>query len=1138
MARGGWVYGLVLVLTLGGPGRDWSAMFLAGPSLTEAQLVPYRTSDDRYLDPCKAEAFYEDIALSDEDYKAVKGMLMAQNASHFELQVEDPGIHTRGMLPQPQPLPLKGGGGSQGSRRHRQQSMYRRQTLKDKHMLKKILQMKKRELKIKCTGKQKKKCRENKVLLRDELSELRKKWLKIRGELKRQREAFRERKAFFRRQRRDRAYRRYRSSKVKKVLMTHGGPGKRPSPKHRPSMGKKKPAHVKAHVKARSKRAATARKDRLWDYGIIPYDIEANFTGANKAMFKLAMRHWENYTCVTFTERQPEDKNYVLFTERSCGCCSFVGKRGNGNQAISIGKNCDKFGIVVHELGHVIGFWHEHTRPDRDEHVQIIYKNIMPGQEYNFNKLTGSDVNSLGETYDYSSIMHYARNTFARNNYLDTILPRRKPGMVVRPEIGQRVKLSPGDIRQANKLYRCPKCGRTLQDSSGKFWQQPTPGSSELCQWRISATHGEKIVLNITQLDLPQSYNCQTDYMEVRDGHYIKSPLMGRFCGSRVPDTLITSDTRMWIEYRSSRGVGKGFMAQYEAVCGGEIHKDQGFLTSPNYPDEYRPNKECVWKLSVEEGYSVALKFQTFEIESHDNCVYDYLEVRDGSDESSILIGRFCSYKIPDDIKSTGNKLYVKFVSDGSVQKAGFSAKFVKEFDECTSPSHGCDHICVNTMGSYRCECRIGYELHSDGKRCEDACGGYKEEEEGDLQSPSFPDLYPPNKNCVWQIVARDQYKITLTFTHFDMEGHNQDCEYDSVRLSSGMSKGAANEQKLHGVFCGATIPAPVTSEGNTLRIEFNSDNSVQKTGFVAKFTTDKDECAINNGGCQHICKNTVGSYECACYNGFTLHENNHDCKEGGCQYEISKPEGAITSPNWPNFYPARKDCVWHFTTKPGHRVKLHFREFGLEPHQECTYDHIVLFDGDDTNARSLGVFCGSAIPDAITSSGNTMFMVFYSDASVQRKGFEAEHESVCGGHLVATATPQMIYSHAKYGDMNYDNRADCTWRIQAQEGFLIQLQFTAFELEDEFECTYDAVTVYDGLEESDNELGHFCGSETPEPIKSSGPYLMLHFRTDDSIHWKGFSASYVLTEAPPEFQNKHYKIGDRFKARDGSRRS
>ena len=43
----------------------------------------------------------------------------------------------------------------------------------------------------------------------------------------------------------------------------------------------------------------------------------------------------------------------------------------------------------------------------------------------------------------------------------------------------------------------------------------------------------------------------------------------------------------------------------------------------------------------------------------------------------------------------------------------------------------------------------------------------------------------------------------------------------------------------------------------------------------------DKDECAVNNGGCQHVCKNTMGSYECASHNGFTLHENKHDCKEG-----------------------------------------------------------------------------------------------------------------------------------------------------------------------------------------------------------------------------------------------------------------
>lgn len=85
----------------------------------------------------------------------------------------------------------------------------------------------------------------------------------------------------------------------------------------------------------------------------------------------------------------------------------------------------------------------------------IVYY-YFPGQQYNFNKLTANEVNSLGEDYDYGSIMHYARNTFARATYVDTILPRKKPNVEVRPEIGQRVRLSPGDIAQANKLYRCP----------------------------------------------------------------------------------------------------------------------------------------------------------------------------------------------------------------------------------------------------------------------------------------------------------------------------------------------------------------------------------------------------------------------------------------------------------------------------------------------------------------------------------------------------------------------------------------------------------------------------------------------------------------------------------------------------------
>lgn len=131
-----------------------------------------------------------------------------------------------------------------------------------------------------------------------------------------------------------------------------------------------------------------------------------------------------------------------------------MGKRGNGAQGISIGKDCDQFGIVVHELGHALGFWHEHTRPDREQYVEILHANIMKGQEANFNKLTVENVTTLGLPYDFDSIMHYARNSYSRGPYLDTILPVEGKDKK-RPEIGQRVHLSGGDIMQANLLYKC-----------------------------------------------------------------------------------------------------------------------------------------------------------------------------------------------------------------------------------------------------------------------------------------------------------------------------------------------------------------------------------------------------------------------------------------------------------------------------------------------------------------------------------------------------------------------------------------------------------------------------------------------------------------------------------------------------------
>ncbi|XP_072347970.1 tolloid-like protein 2 isoform X2 [Scyliorhinus torazame] len=878
---------------------------------------------------------------------------------------------------------------------------------------------------------------------------------------------------------------------------------------------RKNQRHQTAPSRSRVGRAATSRAERIWPGGIIPYVIGGNFTGTQRAIFKQAMRHWEKFTCVTFVERSSEE-SFIVFTYRPCGCCSYVGRRGGGPQAISIGKNCDKFGIVVHELGHVIGFWHEHTRPDRDAHVSIIRENIQPGQEYNFLKMEPAEVNSLGETYDFDSIMHYARNTFSRGVFLDTILPRTdENGM--RPPIGQRVRLSQGDITQAKKLYRCPACGESLQDSVGNFSSPGFPNGYPTfthCIWRISVTPGEKIILNFTTMDLYKSSLCWYDYIEVRNGYWRKAPLLGRFCGEKLPETLVSNESRLWIEFRSSGNwVGKGFSAVYEAICGGDIQKDTGQIQSPNYPDDYRPSKECIWTITVDEDYKVGLVFQAFEIERHDSCAYDYLEIRDGDSADAALIGQFCGYNKPSDIKSSSNKLWLRFIADGSINKAGFAANYFKEVDECARPDRGsCHQRCVNTLGSYRCACEPGYELGPDRRTCEAACGGFLTKLNGTFTSPGWPREYPTNRNCVWQLVAPAQYRISLQFEAFELEG-NDVCKYDYVEVHSGLS----SDSKLHGRFCGPETPGIITSQFNNMRIEFKSDNTVSKKGFKGHFFSDKDECSVDNGRCQQQCLNTLGSYVCQCRHGFALHENGLDCKEAGCEHQISSPEGVIASPNWPDKYPSRKECTWAISATPGHRVKLAFNEFEMEQHQECVYDHLEVYDGAGEKAPILGRYCGSQTPEPLVSSGNKMFIKFQSDASVQRKGFEAKHSTECGGHLRAEIRTKHLYSHAQFGDNNYPGQSQCDWVIVADDGYGVELIFQTFETEQEAGCGYDYMEIYDGNESVAPRLGRFCGPGPQEEIYSAGDSIMIRFHTDDTINKKGFHVRYTSTEFQDE---------------------
>ncbi len=83
-------------------------------------------------------------------------------------------------------------------------------------------------------------------------------------------------------------------------------------------------------------------------------------------------------------------------------------------QNINLGPGCNSVGIVIHEIGHALGFWHEQSRPDRDRYVRVNFDNIKSKLEGNFMRRKDFHIDNQGSHYDYGSIMHYSETAFSK----------------------------------------------------------------------------------------------------------------------------------------------------------------------------------------------------------------------------------------------------------------------------------------------------------------------------------------------------------------------------------------------------------------------------------------------------------------------------------------------------------------------------------------------------------------------------------------------------------------------------------------------------------------------------------------------------------------------------------------------------
>ncbi|MDR1369676.1 MAG: M12 family metallopeptidase [Dysgonamonadaceae bacterium] len=178
-----------------------------------------------------------------------------------------------------------------------------------------------------------------------------------------------------------------------------------------------------------------------WPQGIIYYSINPSLTNTFRVTDAIA--HWENETNIRFAPKTSANNNYLEFVPDNEGCYSDgIGYRG-GHQVIGLANECST-GNVIHEIGHVLGLWHEHTRPDRDNYVSINWNNISNGYENQFE--TSSNNYAFGP-FDFGSVMMYPSDAFSKNG-LTTI--ERLGGLTYS---AQRNGLSPGDIAGIQSIY-------------------------------------------------------------------------------------------------------------------------------------------------------------------------------------------------------------------------------------------------------------------------------------------------------------------------------------------------------------------------------------------------------------------------------------------------------------------------------------------------------------------------------------------------------------------------------------------------------------------------------------------------------------------------------------------------------------
>uniref|UniRef100_A0A3B4YUQ9 CUB and Sushi multiple domains 1 n=1 Tax=Seriola lalandi dorsalis TaxID=1841481 RepID=A0A3B4YUQ9_SERLL len=629
-------------------------------------------------------------------------------------------------------------------------------------------------------------------------------------------------------------------------------------------------------------------------------------------------------------------------------------------------------------------------------------------------------------------------------------------------------------------ICRTRTCGSNLRGPRGVITSPNYPVQYENnahCVWVITAMDSGKVIkLSFEEFDLERGY----DTLTVGDGGKIGDTrrVLYVLTGSSVPDLIVSLSNQMWLHLQSDDTIGSaGFKAVYEEIerggCGdpgvpafgrrsgdrfqhadvltffcqsafelvGERtitcqHNNQwsgnkpscvfscffnftapsGTVLSPNYPEEYGNNLNCVWLIISEPGSRIHLLFSDFDLEPQ----FDWLVVKDEGLSEPTTFGTFSGKDVPSQIASNGHIMRLEFQSDHSNTGKGFNISYTTfgqnechdpgvpvngqrygdQFQLGSSVAFRCDQGFIRTQGSDQVTCIIqdGNVVWSAAvPRCEAPCGGHLTAPTGVLLSPGWPSFYKDSLNCQWVIEAQTDHAVKIHFDRFQTE-----VNYDTLEIRDGPS----TSSPLIGEYHGTQAPHFLISTSNFLFLLFTTDNSRSAAGFSIRYESVKmesDSCldpGIPVNGRRHGSSFSIGSrVSFTCDPGYTLSDQEPIVCEQNHQWSHALPScdalcggyvygktGTILSPGFPDFYPNSLNCTWTIEVSHGKGVHLVFHTFHLEE------NHDYLSITEDGNFQvPVARLTGSVLPPSVKAGlyGNFSAQLrFISDFSMSYEGF------------------------------------------------------------------------------------------------------------------------------------------------------